>query len=103
MNVFTTDHPLVSQPSPFDSKKFPMVSFVCSSLIMALGFLPFVVTFYVYTVFSDAIEFGAEYDFPDSWTLFIVEVFGLCLFCSVLFVSAYRLVAWYFRNKRCDA
>ncbi len=99
MNVFTTDHPMVSQPPCFDTRRHPALSFVWSSLILALMFTPLVILFYVAGVCSDAYEIGAEYDFPDSWPWFIAEVFALCFFVASALVSAYRLLEWHFRNK----
>ena len=92
---------MVSQPSCFDAKAYPVVSFVWNSLVIALGLLPLAIGFDVYTIFNNAAEIGAEYDFPESWPWYIAGAFVFCLCCAALLVSAYRLLAWHFRKGYC--
>jgi len=42
MNPFTTDHPLASQSSWFDTRAHPVLSFVCSTFVLALISTPLV-------------------------------------------------------------
>jgi hypothetical protein len=99
MNVFTTEHPINSQPSFFDARTYPVLSFVWSSLTTALFLVPLVIGLCVYNVFTNAAEIGAEYEFPDSWTLFTAQVFAFCFLFASLLVAAYRLVEWHFTRK----
>ena len=99
MNVFTTEHPINSQPSFFDTRAYPVSSFVWSSLAIALLLLPFVVGFCAYDAFSYAAEIGAETELPDSWALFTAQAFAVCLFFGSLVVVAYRLLEWYFESR----
>jgi hypothetical protein len=99
MNVFTTEHPINSQPSFFDTREYPVLSFVWSSLTIALFLVPLVIGLCVYDVLNDATEIGAGYDFPDSWTLFAAQVFAFCFLFASLLVAAYRLVEWHLTRK----
>jgi hypothetical protein len=102
MNVFTTDHPLVSQPSCFDTKERPWLSFVSSTSVLALILTPLVYGYLLYCAATDGVECTDEPPFPGSWAEFLVggaAVFVFCLFCALLLVSGYRLQR-YFWNQR---
>jgi hypothetical protein len=101
MNIFTTEHPLASKPSRFDTKEHPLLSFVCSAFILALILTPLVlICLYCYTI-SDI---GAEpTPFPDPWLAFVVGsavAFVLNLICAFPVVLAYRLFARRWRRLR---
>jgi hypothetical protein len=93
MNVFTTDHPLTVQPSWFDRREYPKLSFVCSVLVSELVLTPVILVGLYYYAASDS---GAESDpFPDPWLDFIVGsifAFVASLICSFFVVMAYRLM-----------
>jgi hypothetical protein len=75
MNVFTTDHPMVAQPSCFDAKKNPFVSFCCSAFIIALILCPLFLG-----VTWLAVHVRESPDVPEpSWTDSIFDVVGLML------------------------
>jgi hypothetical protein len=94
VNIFTTEHPLASQPSWFDTKAFPVLSFVCSVVVLALMLAPLVFVRLCYYVFSDI---GAEADpFPDPCLAILlgsVLAFAFSLVCAFPVVLAYRLLA----------
>jgi len=101
MNIFATDHPLVSQsPSWFDAKAHPRLSFILSASVLSLCLVPFIlVQLYRYAI-SDI---GAEPNpFPQPCLALLVGgvlAFVVGLFCSVPVVLAYRLtVRWWKRQ-----
>jgi hypothetical protein len=59
MNVFTTDHLLVAQPSCLDAKEYPWESFFCTIVVLALLLLPMVAGFALCSIGSnDAFTLG---------------------------------------------
>ena len=96
MNPFSTDHPLAAQSSWFDAREHPVLSFVCSSVVLALVLTPLV----LYRLYLYAIsDIGAEPNpFPQPlWSLFwgSVIAFVLCLFVTVPVVFLFRLfIRW---------
>jgi hypothetical protein len=93
MNVFTTDHPLASGSSWFDTKEHPRLSFVCSAVLWAMILTPFVVVrLYNYAI-SDI---GAEPNpFPEPfWALVVGSVlaFTISLVCVSPFLWVYRTI-----------
>ena len=97
MNVFTTDHPLASQPSCFDAQEYPWRSFFCSIVVLALVLLPLLAGLALYLIASD--EMFTQEDLPPSVIGFIAVVFAWCLFLALGCVSAYRLLAWHFQKR----
>ena len=100
MNIFTTDHPLASQSSWFDTKKHPSLSFACGTFVLALFLTPLVLVCLYYYAISDI---GAEpTPFPEPWwALFIGSVlaFALSLVCAFSVVLVYRLSARGWRRR----
>src|SRR4051794_23485238 len=94
MNIFTTDHPLTLQPSWFDRKEYPKLSFVCSVFLSTLVLTPLILVGLYYYAMSDI---GAEPDpFPDPWLEFVVGSvlsFVVGFVCSFFVVTAHRLLA----------
>lgn len=98
MDVFTTDHPMTSQPSLFDAKTHPVLSAVCRVIRLAIGLTPLIlISLYFYAV-SDI---GAEPNpFPEPWlTLMIGSIisFIIGLACASTIVSAH---CWFTRLWR---
>jgi len=94
INIFTTDHPLTLQPSWFDRREHPVLSFVCSVFVSTLILTPpILIGLYYY----DLNDIGAEPDpFPDPLLDFVVGSilsFVISLVCSFFVVSAHRLLA----------
>jgi len=98
MNVFTTDHPMASQPSCFDPQEYPWASFFYSILVVALLLLPLLAGFVLYSIGNDGAV--TPEDSPDSVLEFITGVFALSLFLAFGIVSAYRLLRWHFQRKQ---
>ena len=94
MNVFTTDHPLVSQTSWFDTKAHPVLSLVCNAFTFAVVLTPFVLVGLCCCAMSDM---GGEPEpFPELWMALVlgsVLAFGISLVGAVPIVLAYRLLA----------
>lgn len=94
MNVFTTKHPMTSQPSWFDTKAHPSLSFVCSVFALALVLTPLVLAGLLHYAVGDI---GAEPDpFPDPWLVLFMGssvAFALSLVCAFLVVLTGRLFA----------
>jgi hypothetical protein len=97
MGIFTTDHPLASQPSCFDAKAHPIVSYICQAFATALVLLPFVCGYVLYSAFTDP---GPECtDFPpitetDPGRFIVFSVvgsFAFCLICALLMAFLFRL------------
>ena len=127
MNVFSTDHPLTTQPSWFDAMEHPRLSYVCRVLVVALilctvfaGFLGFAMMngdspdvpdpswtdsifaavgfFMAFPVFFFVSE-GVTFGMSESaFGLIGVAINSLCWACVL--VAAYRLVERYFQRKR---
>ena len=91
---------MVSQTSCFDAKAYPWRSFLYSVLVFALFLTPLFYGYCLYSDIQDAFEIGSgsERDpFPHSWAdlMFgLVTAFPFCLFCAIVIMSAYRLLAW---------
>jgi hypothetical protein len=100
MNIFTTEHPLDSVPSWFDTKEHPLLSFVCSVLVLALMLAPLVLVRLILYAFSDI---GAEPNpFPDPVAALLVGsvlAFALSLVCAIPVVLAYRLLTQTWRRR----
>lgn len=96
MNVFTTDHPMVSQPSCFDARAHPWSSYFWSVVVLAGILTPFLYGFVLYSDMHDAFEIGSETaPFPTSLTEFAAGAgasFLCCLMLAVVLVSVYRLL-----------
>jgi hypothetical protein len=95
MNLFTTDHPLTSQPSWFDVKAHPVLSAVCKIMVIAMALTPLILLgLYNYAI-SDI---GAEPEpFPDPWlslTIGSLVSFIIGLICASTIVAVYR---WFTR------
>ena len=93
MNVFTTDHPMAAQPSLLDAKTHPFLSFVSSSLLLAILLTPLI----LYGLYQYAMsDIGADNPFPEpAWALLMggILAFILGLFCACKLLLTYRLVA----------
>jgi hypothetical protein len=100
MSIFTTDHPLTSQPSWFDTRAFPLLSFVCSVFVAALIFTPFILAGLYFYLISDI---GAEpRPFPDPWFDLAVGIsvsFVIGIICASPVVLVYRLLARNWRSR----
>ncbi len=98
MNVFTTEHPMAAQPSLLDAKTHPFLSFVFSSLLLALLLTPPI----LYGLYQYAMsEIGADNPFPEpAWALLMGSIlaFILGLFCAGPLLLTYRLVARIWRR-----
>ena len=94
MDVFTTDHPLTSQPSWFGTKEHPVLSAVCSGTVLALCFTPPILAGLYFYFISDI---GAEPNpFPDPWFDLAVGSalsFIIAVLIAAALVTAYRLMA----------
>jgi hypothetical protein len=97
MNPSTTDHPLASRSSWFDTREHPRLSFLCSTLLVALALAPFVLVRLYYYAISDI---GAEPNpfLQPWWALFwgsvIAFFFGVCAAIPVVWVGRLLLRAW---------
>lgn len=93
MNPFTTDHPLAAKSSWFDTREHPVLSFVCSALVLGLILTPVVLVRLYYGAISDI---GAEPNpFPQPWwALFwgVLIAFVLSLFVALPAVLLLRLL-----------
>jgi hypothetical protein len=93
MNPFTTDHPLASKTSWFDTREHPALSFVCYLFVLALILTPFL----LYRLYLCAIsDIGADDPLPQlvwalSWGSLIA--FILSLFAAFPVVLLFRLLA----------
>jgi hypothetical protein len=102
MNIFTTDHPLVSQTSRFDAGKRPWISLLCSASVLALILTPLVYGFILYDAFTDGVECTDEPPFPGSWTEFLLAgaaVLVFCFVCASLLLSGYRLLQFFWKKR----
>ena len=94
MNVFTTDHPIVSQTSCFDRRAHPALSFVCTVFAIAFGLFPALFGWVLYEYGqSDFTETtGDQLTFEEVLILAGV-IFLFCGLCAAAIVSIYRLLA----------
>jgi hypothetical protein len=102
MNIFTTDHPLVSQASCFDARKHPWISLLCRANVLALILTPLVYGFILYDAFTDGVECTDEPPFPGSWTEFLLAgaaVLVFCFVCALLLASGYRLLQFIWKQR----
>ena|SRR6266404_2518860 len=127
MNVFSTEHPLTAQPSWFDTREHPLLSYVCRVLVVALilcalfaGLLGFSMfsqdspdvpdpswTDSIFAVAGFLMAFPVFFFVPEevtfgiTWSAFGligVAINGLCWAC--VFVAVYRLLERQFQRKR---
>lgn len=100
MNPFTTDHPLAAKSSWFDTHEHPVLSFVCSTLLLTFIFTPIVLVRLYYWAITDI---GTEPNpFPQPWwALFwgMVVAFVLSLFGAVPAVLLLRLLSRAWRRR----
>jgi len=93
MNIFTTDHPMASQPSWSDEKEHPVLSFLCSVFLLGPILTPVVIwRFYVY--FTS--DIGADNPFPDPWPALawiMLFSFTISLVCAFPLALLFRLSA----------
>lgn len=103
MNVFTTDHPLASQPSWFDAKAHPVLSYFCGVFLLALLLAPLI----LFGLYEYAMtDIGADNPFPEpGWALLMGSIwaFVLGLFCAGPLLLAFRLVARIWRRSQTGA
>jgi hypothetical protein len=107
MNPFTTDHPLNSDPSWFDAKDHPVLSFVCMVFVLALVFTPVVLLGLYHWVMSDleGVTTPGPFSFAElGWFLLVggVVAFVLSLVCAwpVIAVCRFWLRGWRRRTGR---
>jgi len=100
MNPFTTDHPLASEPSRFDTQKHLTLSFICSTVVLALILTPLVLVRLYNWAISDI---GAEPNpFPQPWWALFwgsVIAFAFSVACALPVVLVYRLLARRLRRR----
>ncbi len=100
MNPFNTDHPLASQPSWLDRQKYPVRSFVCSTVVLALLLTPIALGCLYDWAMSDI---GAEANpFPQPWWALFwgsVIAFALSLAGAFPVVLFYRLLSRSWRSR----
>jgi hypothetical protein len=100
MDIFTTDHPLTSQPSWFDARSFPLLSFVCTVFVTALIITPLIATGLYFYFISDI---GAEArPFPDAcYDLAVGTCFSFVvgIVLASLLVLTFRLLARIKRSR----
>jgi hypothetical protein len=93
MNVFTTDHPMASQPSCFDAKAHPVLSYFGGVVLLALLFWPLM----LFGLYEYAMtDIGADNPFPEpGWALLMGSIlaFVLSLISACPLLLVYRLVA----------
>jgi hypothetical protein len=92
MSIFTTDHPLTTQPSWFDARAFPALSFFCTSTLLATAFTPLILISFYFWLTSDI---GAEpKPFGDHpWLLLVsgsIFSFVVGFICASFVVAIYR-------------
>lgn len=102
MNVFTTDHPMASEPfewSWFNRKKHPRLSLLCSMLLVAFIFSPLVL-YWLYCWFMS--DIGAESNpFPEPWRAFFMGLavsFVMSLPPAFLVASVFRIFLRHWRK-----
>ena|ERR1051326_7568146 len=103
MNVFTTEHPLVSQPSIFDAKEYPKLSLICRSLVCAFVLTPLIYALIFFSDLADGVETTpGAYPSP-SWTDIVLGIMVLFLFwfsCAFSLIGMYRQLKGYCQGKR---
>jgi hypothetical protein len=93
MSIFTTDHPLTTQPSWFDARAFPALSFLCTSTLLALAFTPLILGgLYIFLTTDIGAEPKPFGDHPLR-LLAIGSVFSFVVgfICASFVVTIYRL------------
>lgn len=88
MNPFTTDHPLNSDPSWFDAKDHPVLSFVWVVFVLALALTPVVLFGLYHWVMSDleGVTTPGPFSFPELGRFLLVAgvvAFMLILICAL--------------------
>jgi len=74
MNPYTTDHPMVSQPSWFDARLHPRLSYLCQILVVALAVFAAFAGIWIFALMDADNE-----DVTDpSWTDDFFFAIGLC-------------------------
>ena len=100
MNVFTTDHPLASQPFWFDAKAHPVLSYFSGVFLLALLLSPLI----LFGLYEYAMtDIGADNPFPEPGSALLmgsILAFVLGLFCACPLVLAYRLVARIWQRRQ---
>jgi len=95
MNPFTTDHPLVSQPSCFDAKAHPWLSFIFRTFVSTLLITPLIFGCLVYYAFGDDAQSADESVWPESLSDFAIVlaiIFIFSFICSFLLLLTWRLI-----------
>lgn len=97
MNPFSIEHPLNSQPSWFDTKEHPVLSFVCSVFFLALILTPIVLVFLYHLAMSDleGVTTPGPFSFAEiGWFLLVggVVAFVLSSVCVLPAVLVYRFL-----------
>ena len=101
MDIFTTDHPMTSQPSLFDAKEHPVLSAVCRVIVLALGLTPLILIGLYFYAISDI---GAEPEpFPEPGPALIIGSiisFIIGLACAAAIVTAHYWLTRLWRNRK---
>jgi hypothetical protein len=92
VNLFTTDHPIVSQTSCFDRKAHPVLSFVCTAFAIVLGLFPALFSWATYELRDFPETTGDQLTF-DEVLMGAGLIFVFSCFCATTIVSLHRLVA----------
>ena len=96
MNVFSTDHPLASQPSWFDAKTFPVRSWLLSAVVLAAVGAPILLGLVIYSDLSEAFQIDTTpAPFPqslDDWLGAITGSFILCLVAALILIAVARVI-----------
>src|SRR5215831_12060088 len=97
MNPFTTDHPLASKSSWFDMREHPRLSFICSTVWVALILAPLaLVGLHCYAI--DDIGAGPDPFFETLWGLFwasaIAFLFAVCGAVPIVCLCRLLLRTW---------
>ena len=103
MNPFVAEHPLVSQPSWFNAKAYPVLSLFCSTLVLGFVLTPFLFGWVCFVALTDDVGSTDDSPFPQSLTELLVGIgiaFLICLFCALLLVSGFRLALLLFRSNQ---
>jgi hypothetical protein len=126
MNIFTTEHPLVAQPSDFDPKEHPLLSCFRQVLIVALIFFAVYGGIMLWAFLSPVNDEFSNTNSIEDAILFVVgfpvfyimqgdgvaqlSLIGIIvnsievavdgLFWSFVGVSLYRLLRWWIQRRR---
>jgi hypothetical protein len=98
MNVFTTDHPLTSQPSYFDAKAHPRLSFIFQTFVSAVLITPLIFGCLVYYAVSEDAQSTDETDW--AWSLSDLAIILALIFIFSFIFSFLLLLTWRL-IKRC--